>query len=253
MELAMRRSLPSMSENQKRKRKRITPTTVAKYQPAAVGLQRYLKLRGTPSGVYEISRTVTADIRVGQDGWTDGITSTKNITWVFSPQYLKLYRDSATLFGTYNVPNAAEISALWDDIKLESVELTFTGIFSQYAINTTAAYSTPRQVLYGTDDNDAVCTTDGVKQLGDCKVWYPNNASSSSILRMRIKPKYNTLIYYTAVTSGYKPERGYVRSDYDIDHYGLKMALIDHINTGDNSYGTMQVAAKFNFRCKNLK
>lgn len=72
-------------------------------------------------------------------------------------------------------------------------------------------------------------------------------------MKVTVKPKFNTLIYYSAVSNGYKAERGYVRSDYDIDHYGLKMTLIDHSNTADNSFGTMTVSAKFNFKLKNLK
>lgn len=248
----MTRSLPTMSANQKKKRKRVTPTTLTKYQQP--GLQRYYKLRGTPKGTYEISRTVNADIRVLTDGWTDGVTQTKNICFTFSPQYLRIYRDSVTTtFLQYAIPNAAELSALWDDVKINSVELTFTGIFSQYPINTTGALTTPRQIIYGTDDNDTTTTTSIVQQLGDCKVWYPNNSGTTSVMKVTVKPKYNTLIYYTSLANGYKPERGYVRSDYDIDHYALKMSLLDHSFTADNAVGTMQVSAKFNFRFKNLK
>lgn len=254
MEMAMTRSLPTMSANQKKKRRRVTPTSVAKYSAAAPGLQRYLKLRGTPKGVYEISRTVNGSLRVLTDGWTDGTTQTKNLCFVFTPQYLRCYRDSVTTtFAQWSIPNASELAALWDEVKIDSVELTFTGIFSQYAINSASALTCPRQIIYGTDDNDTSTSASVVQQLGDCKVWYPNNSSSASVMKVTVKPKFNTLIYYTSVSSGYKPERGYVRSDYDIDHYALKMSLVDHQFTADNSYGNMQVNAKFNFKFKNLK
>lgn len=223
---------------------------------ASAGLRRYLNLRGTPEGVYEISRMVTSgplQITSGENGgWTNGGTVTSNLCFVFTPQYLRAYNDSSsTVWSQWAIPNAAELAALFDDVKIDSVELTFMGAFTQHPSSGATGNITPRPIIYGTDDNDTNTSNDIVEQLGDCKVWYPNNASGSSVMKVTVKPKYNQIIYYTSVLNGYQPARGYVRSDYDIEHYALKMSMVDGFNL--NGVGAMSVAAKFNFKFKNLK
>jgi len=189
-------------------------------------------------------------INVTEAGWTNGATPTRNLCFVFTPQYLRVYNDtSSTIWAQYAIPNAAELAALFDDVKLDYVDLTFMGMFSQHNSSTTAAYATPTPVIYGSDDNDTNTTQAIVEQLGDSKVWYPNN-TSDGVMTVRVYPKYNQIIYYTSVLNGYQPARGYVRSDYDIEHYALKMSMPSN---GSNTYGTMNVSAKFHFKFKNLK
>lgn len=224
--------------------------------PVSAGLKRYLRLRGTPKGVYEISRTVTTGhiaITGGAGGgWNNGAASTSNLCFVFTPQYLRCYNDSSTAtFIQWAIPNASELAALYDDVKISSVELTFMGSFTQSGTpNTTVAQISPRSILYGTDDNDTATSYSIVSQLGDCKTWYPNN-TDGSVMRVTVKPKYNQVIYYTPVLNGYQPQRGYIRSDYDIEHYALKMSMVDH--GANNPNGAMTCSAKFNFKFKNLK
>lgn len=246
--MAMTRSLPTMSENQKRKRKRITPTSVVKYQPAAAGLQRYLKLRGTPKGVYEINRTANISIPITVDGFYNGVAASSDLCFTWTPQYMYVYNGVGTTLFTAAVPNAAEISALWDDIKIDKVELTLMGAFTQ---STTGNTTAPRQIIYGTDDNDKTVNAAIVQQLGDCTVWNPSMASTSQRVIV-IKPKFNSLIYYTSTLSGYKADRGYIRSDYDIEHYALKLHMPANLS-GPQPTGNMNVACKFFFKCKNLK
>lgn len=219
--------------------------------PVSPGLRRYLSLRGTPEGVYEISRMVNASvIQITEGGWSNGATITRNLCFVFTPQYLRVYNDtSSTVWAQYAIPNAAEFSALFDDVKIDYVDLTFMGIYTQHSSNITAAYQSIQPVIYGTDDNDTNTTQAIVEQLGDSKVWYPNNGSGG-VMTVRVYPKYNQIVYYTSVLNGYQPARGYIRSDYDIEHYALKMSMPV---TSSLSYGTMNVSAKFHFKFKNLK
>lgn len=238
----------SLSRKPRKKRTKYTAS-------ASAGLRRYLNLRGTPDGVYEISRMVTTGAIPTTNGesagWINGGVVTSNLCFVFTPQYLRAYNDSSsTVWGQWPIPNASELAALFDDVKIDSVELTFMGMFTQHPSNLASAQSAIRPIIYGTDDNDTNTSNDIVEQLGDCKVWYPNNASGG-VMKVTVKPKYNQIIYYTSVLNGYQPARGYVRSDYDIEHYALKMSMVD--NGVSNSYGSMNVAAKFNFKFKNLK
>lgn len=246
----IRRTVSTGKRSYKRQRK------ASSSAPVSAGLKRYLRLRGTPKGVYEISRTVTGihlPITGGVGGgWSNGTSLSSNLCWVFTPQYLRCYADgSLTSFIQVAIPNASELAALYDDVKIDSVELQFMGNFTQSSTPTTnVAYYGPRPIIYGTDDNDTSCSTSIVSQLGDCKTWNPNN-TDQSVLKVTLKPKYNQIIYYTSALNAYQPARGYIRSDYDIEHYGLKMSMVDQGTY--NPTGAMTVTCKFNFKYKNLK
>jgi len=244
--LTTRESTRSKSRNLRRQ------GTIQRYRANAptAPLQRFLRLRGTPKGTYDITRTVNLSQIFTTNTWSNdgGTNLAAGLAFTFSVQNLRSYI-GGTIDKTVAIPNAAELSALWDDIKIVQVELYFALGLGAPAADT-SSYQPP-MIIYGTDDNDANADVAIVQQLGDCKSWqgttYANNTMS-----MTVKPKYQQIIYYTAVLNGYEPKRGYHRSDYDIEHYGVKMAMIKPA-TGLYASGRMNVSAKFTFRCKNLK
>jgi len=160
----------------------------------------------------------------------------------------------AVVLNSYPIPNAAEISALWDDIKIDKVEVTISGYMALSATPlTTAGYVVGNQFVYGTDDNDQLSSLATVQQLGDCKSMYMVANSGTNARTITVRPKYQQIIYYTALTSGYQPQSGYIRSDYDIEHYALKVARVPMNNVADNCNGQFNFSFKVFFKCKGLK
>lgn len=214
-----------------------------------LSLRRYLGSRGTPQGVYEITRNINTDIPIASGLFAQGAISGTGMAIVFGTQTTQTLINN-TLVNTANMPNAAELAAVWDDCKLDKVEVTlgFGG-----GASTNSTNQTPTMFLVGTDDNSAESTETIVQQLGDCKSWYASSANNS-VFRITVKPKFQQLIYYTALTSGYQAKRGYNRSDYDIPHYALKIAIPQLTNgTAAALSGRLTISMKYFFKYKSLK
>jgi len=240
----------TFASGRKRSRKAARPRRMA---VSGGGLPLAIRTRGTPKGYYEITRTVNfyTKILLGKFADDAGTTTGEGLAFSFSPQYVRSYINGGLVASTA-IPNSAELAGLFDELKIVKVELSF-GLGIGTVASTSVAYN-PMQILYGTDDNDVNSTVAQVQQLGDCKMWYGNSGDNSN-MKMTVKPKYQRIIYYTALLSGYEPTQGYFRSDYDIEHYGVKMAMV--IPPGTPSLvaasGNMAISCKYTVRCKSLK
>lgn len=238
-----------------KKRARLSNVSV----PLSPGLKRYLGSRGTPKGVYEIVRTCSTSFQLAQTGFLNGAGATRALSFTFTPQNVYVWDGGAiaTPWLTVAVPNSGEMGALWEHVKLDKVECTFMGGVTQpySAASGVNPYQFPPMIHYCTDDNDKACDAASIKQMADCKVWLPNTTGTTSIMRVDVKPKYQRIVYYSALTNNYEPARGYVRSEYDMEHYGLKMAVDDFPNNPDtdNPFGRINVSFKLFFKYKDLK
>jgi hypothetical protein len=116
-------------------------------------LRLYLDKRGTPKGAYEINRTVSGEFTTGGSGFTIGATSSDAASFWFSPTQIAYNVSTASTF--YPITNAAELSALFDRIKIAKVELEFhctsPGLLSSGSGN-------PPLICFCTDDTDASAT-----------------------------------------------------------------------------------------------
>lgn len=206
-----------------------------------VGLRRYIDTRGTPRGTYEVVRTVTGFIDISSTGMNIGAASYVGGTFVWTPTNVTLYSGIVGNVTAWNIPNAAEMAALWDKVKLDKVECLFT------SSGIGASNSTVQQplVLLVEDDNDTPTSPDQIKQM-DCKVWQLGDQNNP--IKMTCRPKYQRIVYYTAATSSYEPTRGYVVSGTDIPHFGLKIGLDP---TG--GIGRISFSFKIFFKFKELK
>lgn len=251
--------LTTTGTQRKRARKSSTParySRTATATPVAPSLRRYLGLRGTPQGVYELVRTTNGTMRItAATGFDNGVSTSESIGITFSLQNIRIYAaNGTTLLNTFPIPNAAEISALWDDVKIDRVDVTMYGHTAPSNTPlTTTAYVIGNQFVYGTDDNDAVSSLATVQQLADCKSMYLITNSGNNEKRVTLKPKYQQIIYYTSLSSGYEPKHGYIRSDYDIEHYALKIARVPMNNAADNANGQINFNFRLHLKCKNLK
>lgn len=207
-----------------------------------LGVQRYMKKRGTPDGVYEITRTVNANINYGA-GFTVAGSVTEGLGISFTPQNVYIHSgNNSANYQTFAIPSASELAAIWNMVKIDKVEIT---IHNSNLGVANSANSQPL-ILLAFDDKDTNSTADRLRQM-DCQNWMPGSLSDNQ-WKVTIRPKYQRLVYYNAVTSSYEPTQGYVVSDTDIPHYAYKLAM-----GVPGQQGSLFFNFKIHFKLKDLK
>jgi len=175
-------------------------------------------------------------------------TFSPGIFFTFSPVDLT-YWGSAVNFTTISVPNAAEYAALWDRIRIDKIDLMFmsNGVDPTY---NAAATNTPR-LFIANDYTDGTTgnTLAQTQQQEGCTYFTCPSGVDYKPFTWSMKPKYQRVVYYTAVTSDYEPANGFVRNGIEIPHYGVRLAM-DPARVGT---GAMEMACKFYFTCDNVK
>lgn len=218
---------------------------VSQGKAVAPSLQRYLNLRGTPKGVYEIRRTVSGYWDAGPTGIAVGAGTYDAATFVVDSTSLQIQSGVLGNTVTIPIPNAAELGALWDKLKIDRCDFTF------YNTNASVANSGNQQLpfyLFAFDSNDRVASTDSIKQMEN-RSWQPGYNATS--FKISVKPQFQRLVYYTSLTSSYEPTRGYVVSDTAIPHYGLKFC-INQTAAASNAH-RVSFTCDIHFKLKELK
>lgn len=238
----------TVTSGRKRSRKATTGTRVP-YAPIPAAI----KTRGTPRGYYEITRTSNFYVKIvaGQFSNDLGTVVGEGLGFSFSPQVTRTYL-GAVAINNLPVTNAAELAALFDEIKIKKVDITFNvGIGT--ILGSSVQYQ-PLQMIYATDDNTVTDNSvASIQQMAGCKQWYGSTTDNGQ-RKVTVYPKFQRIIYYTSLLSGYEPTNGYIRSDYDIEHYGLKLAMCpipDGVTAGPS--GRLSICVKYTYFCKSLK
>lgn len=216
----------------------------ARKMPARVplGLRRYLDVRGTPRGTYELTRTTVGYLDYTSTGFTIGAASTYiGASIVFSPTNTYIYSSPSGNSISMATVNAAEIAALFEKIKIDKVEITMYSSVHGAANSSTQV----PLILMAEDDNDTSVSPDQIKQM-NMKAWQPGDQNNT--FKITVRPKYQRLVYYTALASSYEPCSGYVVAGTDIPHYGLKIG-IEPLGAA----GRIALTFKYFFKCKHLK
>lgn len=207
-----------------------------------LGVQRYIKKRGTPDGVYELTRVVNANINYGA-GFSVAGNQVEGLGISFTPQNVYIHAgNNPASYNTYSVPAASELAAIWNMVKIDKVEITIHN--SNVGVSNTTA-SQPL-ILCAFDDKDTNSTADRLRQM-NCSSWMPGSLSDNQ-WKVTIRPKYQRLVYYNAALSSYEPTQGYVVSDTDIPHYAYKLAM-----GVSGQSGTLFFNFKIHYKLKDLK
>lgn len=203
-------------------------------------------------GEARICRTAIASLPIGDKiGFNIGASNYAEVVLTYSPTGFTVWGSSVN-YITFGLPNAAEISGLWDRVKLDKVELTINGDSMDHMVGGLVQDHTTPELLIGNDVNGpalgSTTAVDMVLQESSCKKYKLN--SNLPEIKWTVRPKYQRLIQYTSINSSYEPATGFVQSDTDIPHYGTRIGIA---NTGYNGRARVSISAKFFFHCKNLK
>ena len=232
-----RSGVASASANRSAARRRVTPVTV-------VSIPR---TRMKYNGEYKLSRTTQCFVPFTGAGFTIGGLNYVGIGVVFDPTQATVVTNA--LGGTIPavVPNYTEIAALWERVMIDKVEVSVSNRLTDGVMNTPGNVSSP-VMYFATDETDVLGNSLAItQQQSGCKRWSSN--SNHSDFNITVYPKYQRIVYYTALLSSYEPARGFVVSDTAIPHYGLRIAA----DFGFAGNSGIWITFKYFYSCKNIK
>jgi len=224
----------------------------ARISAPPMAVQRYLSARGTPNGIHEFRRSVRIRVQCFNDGISIGAARGNGWSLVFTTSSMTL-TNSAGGFITQALPNAAELAALFDMIKIDKVECTLqaTNQSGDIGVNPASVANTGQAILVQTciDFNSSTNTpaTEGaVQEYGN---YQQKMLDSGKTLVRTFSPKYSVTVADTAgaVTSA-EARTGYLRSGTDFTHSGLYGWAI-----GPTVGTALEFCVTYCLKCKNTK
>lgn len=210
---------------------------------------RYLRTRGTPNGVHQFRRTVSAAFNVSSNGIQIPGGAATYVT------------DFAIRFGLQNclfvgsgttsvaVPGITELTALFDQIKLDKVVVRIISLNDSAPIATFQNFAV--QVATAIDYNSDQTVTGA--QLREYSSWKLDTIEPGGTVEHRrtLRPMYQRAITYTggAGINGVEGARGFLGTiSGDIAHYGLLGNII-----AGNQVGQVNFFVEYYYSCKNQK
>lgn len=202
--------------------------------------------RAVYNGEYKMTRVANGTLLSAQGtGFTIGGSSLPGFFITVSPVGVTLWQNPLT-YISYDFPNSSEVAALFDQTKIDKLEIEFSASGSDQA--STVGVALPRiYVAADYTDGTTGTTLAQVLQQQGCK-WL-NCSNDQGIQKFTIYPKFQRQIYYTSVTTGYESSSGFVQSGIDIPHYGCRVA----VDAAKLSSTGLQMSFKVFMTCKHVK
>jgi len=151
---------------------------------------------------------------------------------------------------SFSIPNAAEIAALYDLVKIDKVEITWSSNHAATS-NANGVSATAPKFLVCNDHNDGI----GAATLVEIQ-QQPNKtfmAVDGRDHKWTCYPKYQRIIYQTALASSYEPTTGFVNTNSTIPHYGVKMAISNLASLQATTDAIIDFDIKYFLTLKNVK
>jgi len=195
-------------------------------------------------GETRLTRTVYGRINLSTGGFEIGVSSFGAINIVYDIGGVTCYGNASTS-TRFDVPNSAEFAALYDLVKIDKVELTWS---TNVQASGDAVAPRPPRFLICNDYNDGAGSVSlaDIQQHSDATAKF--NADGTA-MKWTVRPKYQRIVYYTSLTSSYEPTQGFVNCDTTIPHYGSKLGMLSQ--DFDNS--SVDFMFKYFITLKNIK
>lgn len=209
-------------------------------------LKRYISLRGTPNGVHEFRKTAWANFNVSNAGIQipGGGTYQQDFVMRFDLNNVVFIGAGST---TVPMPGIADLSALFDRIKLQKVIVRFrsrndSGPISGGSQNFAVQLGTA--IDYNDDDVATSATLREYATFKDACI----QPGGRELMRT-IRPCYLSRITDDdGIGVAFDSKRGYVNSASSCRHYGLKGVI-----TGGNNVSDLWVSVEYYYQCKNSR
>lgn len=170
---------------------------------------------------YTFIRTTNINIDATTTGFdfAVGIVNSAEFCIWFTTQSVYLWKDSSN-YTVSSIPGYAEIAGLFDEVKIDAIELTIMS-----GCDPTSSNNGSGAIALCTDYNDknAIPLLD-IQQYADCRTVLLSNAY---IHKEVIRPRFLEYSLDSAGTAqASTTRRGFTRSNLDIEHYGIKGAMM---------------------------
>lgn len=239
-----------LSRSRSRSRSRARPIARSRSVPAMSMVPRSVRY----NGVNHITRTCQIPIYYTHSTLTNGYgvansTGVKAFGIAFSPSNVFFHADTGA-DAQVAVLNYTDVSNLYDRVRIDRIKLSF--MVNQHpsgvdpGLTDTVRHSLP--ILWVAND-EADITTLGEANMageGDLKVL---TFESGGPRHHWVKPMFQTELYKTATSVGYKPTRGFINSSDSVPHRGVKVWCQNYGNVGTH---VLQLTVKYYLTVSNV-
>lgn len=204
---------------------------------------------GTPNGVHMFVKSVNFNIPIYDNGWGIGATRGPGFGMRFN-----LASVDYTITGAANfnqaVPGFVELSALFDQIMLDKVDVNWAFLKDPGDIPN---YNYQPPVIYHCADfNDSSVPASLANVLQYGNVRHSVMAAELGEVRRSLRPNFAQIVYDGGAGPTYAPRRGFVNAISDVPHFGVKGYLnMTSAGTGTQLLGICSITVKYYFRAKN--
>lgn len=202
--------------------------------------------RAIYNGEYKMTRIANGTLPSASGiGFTIGGSSLPGFFITVSPVGVTLWQNSLTYIN-YDFPNSAEVAALFDQTRIDKLEIEFSGGGSDQAPG--VGVMMPR-IYVAADYTDGTTGTTLAQVLQQQGAKWLNCSNDNSIQKFTIYPKFQRQIYYTSLTTGYESSSGFIQSGIDVPHYGCRVAC----DAAKLASSGLQMSFKVFMTCKHVK
>jgi len=202
------------------------------------------------NGLNKISRLANLGlvyVKSPSAGYSIGASQYSDFAISFSPTSMTI-NGSSVNFTSVNWPGASEFSNLYEEMKIDKIELQFHVLVDSSQVSTSTATVTTPLMCISTDYNDVASgSLTQTQQQEKAKFIQP---SSTVVETYSVVPKYNQLVQYTSLASGLASRTGYVGTSLDIPHYGVRVSVLDPVGVASH---VLYVTAKLFCTLRNVK
>jgi len=172
------------------------------------------------NGENHITRSTGFTLAVTSSGFTVGTAAFQAITLVVDPTAATFWGNIANSV-TGALPNASELAALYDSMRIDKIEVTWSSTV-QASGSTTTPVSAPKFIVCTDVNGSTSGTSNAAINQQNPKEYFSIDGSSN---KYTYRPKFQRLVYYTSLVSSYEPAVGFVNSDTAIPHYGMQIGI----------------------------
>uniref|UniRef100_UPI0040487642 hypothetical protein n=1 Tax=Yoonia sp. TaxID=2212373 RepID=UPI0040487642 len=229
--------------------------------PRGVREHKFVRTVSTNNGsVYGTAQQILIGIDQNRGFVVNGaVQGSYNMALTFSLTGMNLWF-AGTYFGTISVPGASDFTSLYEQYKIEFIEISFYFSNNISNLNSTA---TSLPIMGIVRDFDDVLATDmfALQQFSGYQMWQLGNQRGDGAYKMRVKPAAQTLTYNGSggtTVSGIKRDFSPTLSinTPSIPHYGVKIAYDPVQQLGSdvaNVVGFLSINATYHLSMRNTR
>ena len=200
------------------------------------------------NGEIKITRVCNFAFLFNNGGFVVNNVGSSLINMNFDPANVNVNAVAST--ATTAIPGASELAALYDLMRIDKVEIIWNAsVTGAGAAAPTAPPGCPKFLVAFDPNEGSASSMDQLRQQNP-KEYYAIDGRSH---KFTCKPKFQRIVYQTALVSNYEAATGFVNTDSTIPHYGVKIGIPNAGNLAANQGGNVEFCVRMFYTLKNVK